>query len=221
MVTMRSDYWRDMCGADSLCECSGCESSCDDVGSVGGFADTDVGQYAERVDIMVNTLDRDVQDADAGRAPGQIGQDFMGRWGVFLGEECIQALNEDGSVDEGMCVDWDTSDEERPIGWRQYRSHVGTGRLITLAGNKDAALHHIGVFERAYAAFRDEFVAAGGRTEAPKPDHPGLFQTLQEKQAADQSAPDWTTYAKAALVVLFIGAVGYAATGVSKLRIDT
>jgi hypothetical protein len=179
------------CTADTfgVCDC-GC--------AVGGFtsgvgAFTRVGEYADRVNTMVNTLDVDIQ---AAIDKGGLGPQFnFNDWIDFVD-------NPDGI--DGLA--WH-AEPPPPFGWRPFRRDVGSG--VIAEGpfhDEDAALRHIGFFEVEYARLRNTFLAAGGKTIAPAPTHPGVFKTPEEEQADDNaSARFWTI----GLVIAGITAAGY------------
>jgi hypothetical protein len=169
-------------------------------------ASTDVGDYAEHVNTLIETLDRDVQ---AAVDKGGLGPQFdPNAWYDFV-----------QNPDQINGFEYDATDvAPAPFGWRPYYKHIGGGLLITAAGNKSDAMVHIGNYEKAYADYYDAFAAAGGTTLSERPKHPGTFETPLEQQTREQSETPWSWYAKAGLVLLGIGVTGYLVTGAARLK---
>ncbi len=176
---------------------------------VGDLLQTDVAAYAARVDRNVTTLDADIRRSVLDpNSSAQIGQDFQGRWTDFV-DGSPEALPDDS------VVEW-RAEPAPPIGWRPFRLEVGIGVVATGPFHDPAkTMRNIGLFEIAYADFRREFVAAGGKTSSDEPAHPGSFETEAEHK---KDEVPWESYAKVGLVILTIGVIGYTLSQVVALK---
>lgn len=191
---------------------------------VGAVFSTDIAEYADRVDASITQLHTDIEarfDVDISAPPEKrLGAPtfdrfrFLAQWLNYTGDNCVPA-EDDPNQEDGCAFNAFTTP---PIGWKQFRRFLGSGRMLDLGGAEPDVMREIGLYEEWYVRFRQEFVNQGGDTSSEVPAHPGVFKSASDLEKERANATDWGTVAKVGLVLLGIGVVGYTATGVARLK---
>jgi len=175
--------------------CRKCEF--DELVGVGGVgALTDAGEFVERVDAEILTLDADVQRAIRGHEEPLRPNFNFNEWNEFV-----------NGIVGGDDDFFDPDDEEYltpvPHGWKEWRGNLSNFDFV---GRPGEVMSTTARFEDRFGKFRQDFVFAGGRPTAPAPSHPGVFQTPQEEE---QSGDALSTLATWGIVIAGITAAGY------------
>lgn len=162
------------------------------VGSVGAV--TDAGEFVERVDAEILTLDADVQRAiDNHQQELRAGFNFN-EWNMFVNAQ----------VGDGF-FDPDDEDYLQPVphGWKEWRGNLSGFDFVARSGE---VIETTSRFETRFAKFRESFVFSGGQPSSPAPAHPGVFKTPQEEEQSDARTSKFMTWA---IVIAGVTAAGY------------
>ncbi len=158
---------------------------------------TDAGQFVERVDAEILTLDADVQKAiDRHEEPLRAGFNFN-EWNEFV----------NGIVGGDGLFSSDPDDEEYlnpvPHGWKEWRGNLSDFDFLARSGE---VMQTTARFEQRFGTFRESFVLSGGKPTSPPPAHPGVFETPQEEEQSDASTSRLVTWG---IVIAAVTAAGY------------